>query len=109
LITQKITNDTPNVLFRKHEEIVNFLCLKNHGFLKRTKTRRPSLVLRAYSLPSVEFISNPKTLKFCLQHRCIKNQVLQVFGRIEQEFNASETLQVSPPKSASPASLNRVR
>jgi len=38
------------------------------------------------------------TLIFCLRHRCTKNQVLQVFGRIEQEFNGSETLQVSPPK-----------
>ena len=46
------------------------------------------------------------TLIFCLRHRCTKNQVLQVFGRIEQEFNGSETLQVSPPKSPSATSLN---
>ena len=32
------------------------------------------------------------------EHRCTKNQSLQVFGRIEQEFNGSETLQVSSPK-----------
>jgi hypothetical protein len=37
------------------------------------------------------------TLIFCLRHHCIKNQVLQVFGRIEQRFNGSEVLQVSPP------------
>jgi len=29
------------------------------------------------------------TLIFCLRHRCTKNQSLQVFGRIEQEFNGA--------------------
>jgi len=39
-----------------------------------------------------------KTLIFCLRHRCTKNQVLQVFGRIEQRLKSSEVLLTSPPK-----------
>ena len=39
------------------------------------------------------------TLIFCLWHCCTRNQSLQVIGRIEREFNGSETLQVSPLKS----------
>jgi hypothetical protein len=38
------------------------------------------------------------TLIFCLRHRCTKNQVLQVFGRVEQGIKSSEVLQTSPPK-----------
>jgi len=50
------------------------------------------------------------TLIFCLRHRCTKNQSLQVFGRIEQEFNGSTILSLSskgqnPLKIAHPNSI----
>ena len=72
-----------------------------------TKTKAPPndelklsplyLFLMAHCVRLIEYAPEI-TLIFCLRHRCTKNQVLQVFGRIEQEFNGSETLQVSPPK-----------
>lgn len=36
------------------------------------------------------------TLIFCLQHRCTKNQSLQVSGRVEQRIKSSEVLQTPP-------------
>ena len=74
---------------------------KNYGIppTKRRIDNCPLILILDCSPCSLDWIRPWNYFDFLLfEHRCTKNQSLQVFGRIEQEFNGSETLQVSPPK-----------
>ena len=66
---------------------------------KRRTENCPLILILDGSLCSLDRIRPWNYFDLLLfEHRCTKNQSLQVFGRIEQEFNGSETLQVSPSK-----------